>query len=493
MEEARPRKKRRWIWWLIVPAAVLILGTLALILLLGNSGLSARYDNGAAIRAAYDPKSVPAVTILPDGSGELRLDKEDLYWLGDTLGLSNQIRDRLGADPELTAAGFRISEGKAVIYLGRKIWKLPTLSYRGEAELLLDNGALVLHTERVRLGARLYPKEKYWPELFRQDIRLELSPAELENEVTDARLEGSELVLSLRGLTAPSSGTLIPDRDAAVAMDFFGEYPALAPECMELVFGSGDALAAADVQRFASESGRADVQRFASESGRAEEMLAQALALCEPSSISALWEDAGNLSRTMIWSSLIDEIAERREGLEQFLAGEQSRYERLLFSLREMYRSGSLGIDAGGFFNTATMEAVRADTLTHLSASPTDSRIVFLLSDTDSPELSLGDMPPIKGVQTSSWKSLKDISRDDTVDLGVVLTTEGDVPVLLHRRADGTMVIRELTEEQYVAILVAQGIPRVNMDDLPRPEREIERPPGEGWSRTVIAPLPKSE
>ncbi len=481
MEEARPRKKRRWIWWLIVPAAVLILGTLALILLLGNSGLSARYDNGAAIRAAYDPKGVPAVTVFPDGTGELRLDKEDLYWLGDTLGLSGQIRDRLEADPRLTDAGFRISEGKVIIYLGRKIWKLPTLSYRGEADLLLDHGALVLRTERVRLGARLYPKEKYWPELFRQDIRLELSPAELENEVTDARLEGSELVLSLRGLTAPSSGTLIPDRDAAVAMDFFGEYPALAPECMELVFGSGDALAAADVQRFASES------------GRAEEMLAQALALCEPSSISALWEDAGNLSRTMIWSSLIDEIAERREGLEQFLAGEQSRYERLLFSLREMYRSGSLGIDAGGFFNTATMEAVRADTLAHLSASPTDSRIVFLLGDVGCQELSLGDMPPIKGVQTSSWKSLKDISRDDTVDLGVVLTTEGDVPVLLHRRADGTMVIRELTEEQYVAILVAQGIPRVNMDDLPRPEREIERPPGEGWSRTVIAPLPKEE
>ncbi|MBQ3277444.1 MAG: hypothetical protein IJH47_10435 [Oscillospiraceae bacterium] len=485
MEEAKPRKKRR-IWWLLVPAAVLILGALALILLLGNSGLSARYDNGDAIRAAYDAKSIPSVTIFPDGSGELRVDKEDLYWLGDTLGLADQIRQRLGKDPNVTAAGFRISEGRVVIYLGRQIWRLPTLSYRGEADLSLEDGALVLRTDRVRLGARLYPKERFWPELFREDIRLDLRAAGLEDEVTDARLEGNELVLSLRGLICPAEGELIPDRDVAAAMDFFGEYPGLAKECRTFFSRCGESLPTADVQRFAAGS------------GRAEEILAQALALCEPSSVPVLWEGADNLTRAMIWSPLITATGEFREGLEQFLSGEQSRYERLLFAVREMYRSGSLGIAAGGFFNTATMEAVRADTLAHLSASAaplsisaTDSRIVFLLSDADSSELSLGDMPPIKSVQTSSWKSLKDISRDDTVDLGVVLTTEGDVPVLLHRRADGTMAIRELTQEQLVAVLVAPGIPRVNMDTLPEPDREIQRPPGEGWSRTVILPLPK--
>ena len=183
MEEAKPRKKRR-IWWLLVPAAVLILGALALILLLGNSGLSARYDNGDAIRAAYDAKSIPSVTIFPDGSGELRVDKEDLYWLGDTLGLADQIRQRLGKDPNVTAAGFRISEGRVVIYLGRQIWRLPTLSYRGEADLSLEDGALVLRTDRVRLGARLYPKERFWPELFREDIRLDLRAAGLERLIS---------------------------------------------------------------------------------------------------------------------------------------------------------------------------------------------------------------------------------------------------------------------------------------------------------------------
>ena len=53
MEETRPKKKRR-LWWLLLPAAVLVLAALAVVFFLGNSGLSARYDNGDAIRAAYD-------------------------------------------------------------------------------------------------------------------------------------------------------------------------------------------------------------------------------------------------------------------------------------------------------------------------------------------------------------------------------------------------------------------------------------------------------
>ena len=478
MEEAKPRKKR-WIWWLILPAAVLILGALTLIFLLGNSGLSARYDNGAAIRAAYDGKNFPAVEIQPDGSGMLRLGKEDLYWLGDTLGLAEQIRLRLSEDGAVTDAGFRISEGKVLVYLGRRTWRILPLSYRGELDLRLEDGVLVLHPERVRLGARLNPGRRYWPALFREDIRLDLSAAGLAEEVTDARLEGNALVLSLRGIAAPAEGALRPDENMAAAMAFFGEAPGLLPECRELLSGCGGELSAAEAQRFAALS------------GRAAETLSQVLALCEPSSVPVLWEGAGTFARSVVWNPLIQSAAELRNRVEAFLSGEQSRYERLLFAVREMYRSGSLGIDAGGFFNTATNEPVRADTLSNLSASATDSRIVFLLSESGSGERSVGDMPPISGVRVASWKSLKNISRDDVVDLGVVLTTEGDVPVLLHRRADGTMVIRELTQEQYVAILVAQGIPRVDMDALPVPGGEIERTPGEGWSRTVLLPLPE--
>ena len=118
MEEAKPRK-RRWIWWLIVPAAVLLLGALTLLFLLGNGGLSARYDNAGAILAAYPVSSRPAVTILPDGSGEMRLGKEDLYWLGRETGISDQIRDRLREDPSVTEAGFRISDGQLLVSLGR--------------------------------------------------------------------------------------------------------------------------------------------------------------------------------------------------------------------------------------------------------------------------------------------------------------------------------------------------------------------------------------
>ncbi len=106
MEETRPKKKRR-LWWLLLPAAVLVLAALAVVFFLGNSGLSARYDNGDAIRAAYDESYFPAVELLPDGTGELRLWKENLYWLGEKLGIAQEIREKLSEDKDVTDAGFR--------------------------------------------------------------------------------------------------------------------------------------------------------------------------------------------------------------------------------------------------------------------------------------------------------------------------------------------------------------------------------------------------
>ncbi len=476
MEEVKPRK-RRWIWWLIVPAAVLLLGALTLLFLLGNGGLSARYDDSEAILAAGQGKVRPAVTILPDGSGEMRLGKEDLYWLGRESGISDQIRARLDADSDVTAAGFRISEGRLLVSLGRRVLGRLPLSYQGEMDLRLEDGALVLRTEKVRLGRRLSPGRRFWPGLFREELRIDLTPMGLGEEILGARLEGNALVLDLRGLNAPASGELFPDTELAAVMDYFGDPPGMRPEAAALTAGCGETLSVEELQRFARAS------------GDAPEAMAQALALCRDRSARVLWEDAGTFAREWVWTPLLRRAREIRAEEDAFLAGEQIRYQKLLFAVREMYRSGSLGIGAAGFFNTATSEPVRPDTLSKLSISPTDSRIVFLMSENDSPELSRGDMPPISGVSATSWKSLKELTLFDVVDLGVVLTTEGDIPVLLHRRADGTMVIRQLTQEQFVAVLVAQGIPRVDMDHLPGTGQELELPPGEGQVRTVLLPL----
>ena len=164
------------------------------------------------------------------------------------------------------------------------------------------------------------------------------------------------------------------------------------PAAADLVGGCGGALSVGELQRFARSS------------GDAAETMAQALALCEDRSARALWEDSGTFAREWIWTPLLRRARAIRAAEDAFLAGEQNRYQQLLFAVREMYRSGALGIEALGFFNTATMEPVRADTLSRLSISSTDSRIVFLLAGEDSTELSRGDMPPISGVWAASWK-----------------------------------------------------------------------------------------
>ena len=482
MEETRPKKKRR-LWWLLLPAAVLVLAALAVVFFLGNSGLSARYDNGDAIRAAYDESYFPAVELLPDGTGELRLGKEDLYWLGEKLGISQEIREKLSEDKDVTDAGFRLADGTLTVYLGRREWKILPLSYRGEMSVRLEDGALILHPEGVRLGARMNPPERRWPMLFQQDLRLDLSAGGLAEEVTGIRLEGNTLVLSLRGITYPAEGLLLPDEDLAAAMELFGEASVFPPECRALVAGCEEALPAAVAQQFAADS------------GRAEETLSQVLALCEPDSVAALWKGRGTLVRNWEWKALIRDIEAVRSRAESFLSAEQSRYERLLFAVREMYRSGALGIDTMGFFNTVSREPVRADMLTNLPISPTDSRIVFLMAPEGSGELFLEDLPQVGTVKINDWFSLTkaNILWSDVMDLGIVLTTESGVPVLLYRRGDGAMAIRELTEERFVDILVTQGIPRMDMNTLPAPGRVIERIPGEGWSRTVLLPLPKEE
>ena len=91
------------------------------------------------------------------------------------------------------------------------------------------------------------------------------------------------------------------------------------------------------------------------------------------------------------------------------------------------------------------------------------------------------------------WRTAKLADTGLQPDLGVVPTTEGGVPVLLHRRADGTLVFRELTEADYVAVLVTHSIPRMEMTELPEPAGEYVRSAGEGWSGAVLLPLPKEE
>ena len=212
------------------------------------------------------------------------------------------------------------------------------------------------------------------------------------------------------------------------------------------------------------------------------------MAWCVPSSLSSLWEGRSALIRQQIWEPELQLSDMKQQMLVKYLADEQGKYERLLFALRETYRSGALKLSDDGLYNSAG-EKVDPSTLSKLNVTPTDSRIVFLLSPSGSQEISCQDMPTLEEVPKVDWRTA---SLDDAAlvpDLGVVLTTGGNIPILLHRRADGTLVFREITQDLYISVLVEQGIPRIDMDTLPAPMTEYARSAGEGWTGAVLLPL----
>ena len=96
-------------------------------------------------------------------------------------------------------------------------------------------------------------------------------------------------------------------------------------------------------------------------------------------------------------------------------------------------------------------------------------------------------MPDLLSVPRKNWLTMeKDMDWKADVDLGVLLTTEGDVPILLYRRGDGTLVLREVTEELYVSAMVSRTIPAVDLDSLAA-VTEFPGPAGEGFTGAVIA------
>ena len=155
--------------------------------------------------------------------------------------------------------------------------------------------------------------------------------------------------------------------------------------------------------------------------------------------------------------------------------------------MREAYKGGALAIGATDFISVSTGEPVTAGGLTALSATDTDSRIVFLYTLRGSRDICLSDMPDLATVPRSGKKV--DESRLNLAaayDLGVVLTSEGDVPLLLHRHRDGSFILRVLSDTDYVSVLVERGIPVLCVDDLPPAAARYRRGAGDGWNGAQI-------
>ena len=478
MQERRTRKK--WIWWVVVPLALLALGAAALYLL-GSGGASARYDASESVLADYDASGYGAFTLAPDGTAQLRLDREDLYWAAERYGLLDAIRQGIAERCGKASLGFRLTEGKVIVYLRSKALGILPLSYTAEiAPELSPDGALALRPVSVSLGRRIPLSRRVWPALFENDISVPLG--EMARGVRSLHTEGDELVVELEGLSRVFSVELTADEGLLTAVRFFlpaegGEnsLPALLAGLPEAAVSTelamGWALSAEDPRAAATEL----------------------LSYCTAASAEPLLENADPLTRDVLCRPLIRAAGELRDEMDERLAAEQSRYEKLLTAVREMYKSAALAIGENGFYNAATGESVDAGTLSRLSATATDSRIVFLYTTLNSSEICLEDMPPVTEAPRAEKTAMQDLLDPERVyDLGVVLTTEGGVPALLHRRRDGAFALRELPETVYVSVLVSQSNPVLRFEDLPPCPREAERPCGEGWNGCVIQ-MPKTE
>ena len=166
------------------------------------------------------------------------------------------------------------------------------------------------------------------------------------------------------------------------------------------------------------------------------------------------------------------EASECRQVLQRYVAAQQWKYEKLLTSIREMYKSGALSLGEKGFHITQSGEVFDHTTLTSgLSITPLDSRVVLLSTDRGGAQsIRTTDMPLLGDAPRMNLRSVKTLDTERIYDIGILLTTEGGVMALVHYRNDGAFVLRQLTETVYIELLLCRTNPALCIDDLYVPE-----------------------
>ncbi len=434
-------------WWGILALA----GLLALILLaafiVGNGGSSAFRDDVDAVLTAPRSEELGELTFADDGSAVLRLYKNDLYTLADESGilpgLRREMRERFGN----LDFGVRLSGGKMRVCISRRILGLVPVSMQVVTTASWDGTGVLIHAESVLLGSRTVLPEALWPRSVREDFRIDLASTGHTQEIADVYLEGSAAVVETVPLRLPASDSLHADEQLLEEIRFFGS-DAKTETAAELL----QRLAAGDVPT-----------EDELPAGSRAELVAW---------LFALQTDEGD-SDDMFAGFLARRSAHIREDIEEALEEAETKYVKLLTSVREQYKSGALRVEKNGFYVDATNEAFDPFASSELSASAADSRVVLLTSGSGTPEVSPGDAPVIKSVARRGKNALEGLDPEHAYDIGVVLATDGGVPVLLYRRSNGEIVVRELSQERYVEILVSGGRPLINVDTLPEAAAEL--------------------
>ena len=438
----KPAKRGARAWAIAIPAGILLLLLLAAFLI-GNGGASAFRDDVDAILAAPRSEELGELSFADDGSAVVRLYKNVLADESGVLpGLRRQMRERFG-DLDF---GIRLTGGKMRVCISQRVLGLVPVSMQIVTSLSWDGTGIVIHAESVLLGSRTALPKSLWPDSVREDFRVDLTATGRTQEVADVYLDGSAAVVETVPLRLPAGDSLHPDAQLLEKIRFFG-----ADDKTESAAALLDRLAAGDVP-----------SEDELPAGSRAELLAWLLALQTDDGDSAMF------------STFFARRSERiREDIDAFLSAEEGKYVKLLTSVRELYKSRALRIEQNGFYVISTNRQFDPFASTELSATATDARVVLLTSGSGAPEVSQADMPVLKNVERRGAKALDGLDPEHAYDVGVVLTTDGGVPALLYRRSGGEIVVRELSAEQYVDILVSGGRPLINVDTLPAPAQEF--------------------
>lgn len=463
-----------------VIGAILAAITAAVILRYVDGPPSSRFDDVEEILAEYQQEDLRGVSIAADGGLTVRLEKEDLYWYANDYGILSRFQEYISQLPsgwQVKKYGFHIEDGGLTIYVTARQGLFP-VTFRADYAAVCQGTVMYLHPIEVSAGGYAELDEDRWPDMLpREGFVLDFAQMGISSCLRSVRLEGSALVLEADGLSQAMSGQLLTDSSLLNALRAYGT-------------GSVDAWG---VLSWLMELGTekvpmAEAQNLVLSSGGAAEALAELLACCTGGSRQQV---LGGWDRfTLEFAAILvqESATARRAELERYIAAEQWKYEKLLTSVREMYKSGALCLEKRGFSTAATGAVFDPAALTgSLSLTSIDSRPVLLISSRGGAQgVRTTDMPPLGSIPRSGDKVVQGADWDTVCDLGMLMTTENGVPALLYYRNDGVLVIRELPESLYTALLLDAGNPVVDVDTLWTPEERTVTPSAMGMSSYEI-------
>lgn len=432
---------------------------------------SKRYDDVEKILSQYDPGDFRGVTIDPDGGLRVRLEKNDIYWYASEYGIFERFERRLAALEETSGweirrRGFQV-EGDQVVLQLYAARRLPAY-FRVTCDVECQGTVMTLRPVEVAISGYLELPEERWPSLLpREGFRLDFAELGVSRCLRRVSTEGNALVLEGDGISQALSGQLMLDMSRLRALEAYG---------CERVDTWGMYSWAIDLGTDKVPMAEAHQRMLAS--GDAAGAMADLLSCCTGLSRMEMFSGWDRFTLEFAAVAVSDAAEQRQEQLKRYIAAEQWKYEKLLTSIREMYKSGTLCLGEKGLYVTQTKELFDASSLTmSLNITALDSRPVLLYTDRGGAQgIRTTDMPRLGEVGRLNERCVKELDLDRVYDVGMLLTTESGIMALVHYRNDNTFVLRQVSETVYTRLLMAKGIPALNVDELYTPEERSSTP-----------------